>query len=138
MGQIDDFFTVLAQSWTFLCYARFIRVTLRHSLEFISIEFLDFRGNLIHVLLDKIGTDVGGTGDDEEFLVSGVGGFRKGFLRHIAAVGDFACDDEEGLLYEVGMVVRVGPSSPKVCANVLITVKSVAIKITNFFILIVI
>ena len=51
---------------------------------------MDFGCNLIDVLLDKVGTDMGGAGDDEQLLVDGAGGFGEGFLRHVAAVGDFA------------------------------------------------
>ena len=45
------------------------------------------RAYLIHIFLDEVCADVGGTGDEEEFLVGGAGGSGEGFLRHIGAVG---------------------------------------------------
>lgn len=67
-------------------------------------EFLYLRTYLVHVLLDEVGADVGGTRDEEQFLVSGACGLGKGFLRHVATVGNLAGDNKQGLRDEVCMV----------------------------------
>ena len=68
-------------------------------------EFLYLRTYLVHVLLDEVGADVGGTRDEEQFLVSGAGGLVKGFLRHVATVGNLAGDNKQGLRDEAAWSV---------------------------------
>ena len=48
--------------------------------QFAGIKLLYLRGNLVDVFLDEVGADVGGTRNDEEFLVGGAGGFGESFL----------------------------------------------------------